>query len=101
MGVPSANQIDVQIAPQACRERTPEVFGHLDRKVSDLLTFGPHLVGQVEAPGQIDRGSAQRLIHRNDRRAVSIDAGLVSQGFRESLAETYRYVFDRVMIVHV
>src|SRR5262249_44654521 len=39
--------------------------------------------------------------HRYNRRAIAIDARLVSQRFREGLAEANRDVFDRVVIIYV
>ena len=65
MRVPATQQIDVQVAFEFLRERAPEVFGQLDRKIADALPSRFNFIDQIEATREIDHRAAQDFVHRN------------------------------------
>src|SRR5213594_4008900 len=91
----------MEIELRCLGERAPEMFGQLNGEVSNLLPFCLNFVDKVETSRQVNNGTAQRLVHRNNRFTVAIDPGLVPQRLDKCLAKSDRNVFNRMVIINL
>ena len=57
-------------------------------------------VDQVRPATDVHHHPGQRLVHRQEKKAVAADAHFVAQRLLEGLAEHQADVLDRVMVVH-
>ena len=94
-------RFDVQVAPGMFSERVPEVFDHLDGKVSYPIAIEICSVMQIKAPGQIDGGPSKCVVHRYIRVSEAANEGFVAQCFPKSVPQRDGYVLDGVVFVYM
>jgi hypothetical protein len=92
---------DVQRDFRVERERAEVFLQHVHVEVRHARARHRHAEDQERAPGEIDGGLHERLVHRHEGGAVADDALLVAQRLLERLAQHDADVLDRVVDVHL
>src|SRR5262249_40118071 len=99
MAVLAINALDMQGQPGMLRESTEPLLEQLAIDAADRGALEGDLPDQIWPVGGVERDPRQRLVHRDQRGAITADAGAIAQRLGHRLTQHNAGILDRMVLV--
>src|SRR5512134_71098 len=98
---PAVEHFEVHVGARSASEPLEEIGEEVGLQVADLLRLDPRVDHRVRAAAEVDCDDPDRLVHRHDEVARTVDAAARAERGLDGLSERYPDVFDCVVLVDV